>query len=327
MTKRRLQKPPTRAARRELEQGLLLLDRFTSSDLDAWKARSEDLDELYQTLYFGLEPERIKRRQEFLDALQSSPGDSLSFSDWTRIVDWQWTNNPLSAIGSLKGHGGRFNIGSDVDECGNSLPFPALYLGGSPETAYREYYQCDVSDAEKFGLTREDLALQKSTTTVQLKGYVERVFDATDRSKLERFASVLKKFKTPPGLIPLARRLKLGPANNLLIRTAAQLQRNLQDANWRRWPSQFGLPSPNQKFGDWVRAAGYEAIKYESAKNPGTSCLAIFPDSIVSRNTFVEILGSPPSSVSHTRLDLETAESLSGWNEIDVITRRRAGRR
>lgn len=74
-----------------------------------------------------MEPQRRRHREELLMALQSVAVKPMSFSGWVRLAPWQYTNEPLSAAGSLKNYGGRINIGQDVD-CSAHESWPALYV-------------------------------------------------------------------------------------------------------------------------------------------------------------------------------------------------------
>lgn len=297
---------------------LLLLDRFSEADLRAWGKHSGDLDELNRLLYFGLEPERIRRRDEILAALLEKPAPAIDFDCWVRFVEYQWALHPLSSAGSIRSFGGRFNIGMDVDECINARPFPALYLGDCHETSYREFFQREQGDVSG-GLTPQDLALTRSYTAVRMRGRVERVFDVSDINALKPIASVFAKFKTPPQLTPIARRFNIGPAAALLVRTPTRLQEILQDQNWRSWPTQFGLPSPSQKFGELLLAAGYEAVRYRSSKKHGGICLAIL-SSNMGTGSFVELVDQAPEGAL-IRLDMDSADSLAGWNHVPASLR------
>lgn len=137
------------------------------------------------------------------------------------------------------------------------------------------------------------------------------------RVKLIPVAKVLAKFKVPAELENIAKSLRLGPASAMLIRTPAALREHIQDVNWRAWPMQFGLPSPSQRFGEFLYMAGFEAVKYASAKNPGQTCLAIFPGNIASRRSYLELADPSPSSVKHRRLDIDSAKDLAGHEHLD----------
>lgn len=312
---------PHRADARPLQPSIRVLERFTESDLRTWSKRSAQLDALHHEMYHGLEPERIARRAEIVEALLERPAEAFEFDAWVRMVAYRYANQPLSAAGSVRGHGGRFNIGNDCDQAGVARVFPALYLGDSHETAHREYYQASSADAESTGLTGAELALRKSDVSVRLRGRIDRVFDIRRIKNLEPVAKVLAKFKTTPALEKLARELKLGRASEMLIRSPKRLQENLQEVNWRAWPVQFQLPSPSQRFGQFLRMAGYEGVLYQSAKLPGSTCLAVFAGNIDSPRTFIELMDPHPPEMQHVKLDASAAAELCGWDFVRLQDR------
>jgi len=64
--KSRKQEPPRSRSRGSLADsrlGLLELDRFTNTDITRWKKLSDDLDELNDLLYFGIEPQRQRHHE------------------------------------------------------------------------------------------------------------------------------------------------------------------------------------------------------------------------------------------------------------------------
>ena len=99
-----------------------------------------------------------------------------------------------------------------------------------------------------------------------------------------------------------------------MIQSGMQLFEAVAKQNWRVLPIQFGLPAPSQTSADLIREAGFEAILYQSSKGPG-KCLALFPDKLSDRS-FIELIDPPPSTSTHTRLDVNTAPSLEGWESI-----------
>ena len=142
--------PPTRSAPSKTPNGLLELDRFSEKSLQQWQTASRDLDEFQDSLHFGPEPERRRYRAELIASLNSVGGVELSLRNWSRLVTYQFSMNPLSAAGSLHDIGGRFNAGIDLDS--QTLdPWPALYLAEDYETAFREKFQI-ASDATESGL-------------------------------------------------------------------------------------------------------------------------------------------------------------------------------
>jgi len=103
------------------------LERFTEASLHQWLAAKANLDALQRALYFQLEPLRQRNVGRLLDALLSQTFPSFSFDGWSRIVDYRYGLEPLSVAGSLKGEGGRFNIGGELSP-GAFTAFPALYI-------------------------------------------------------------------------------------------------------------------------------------------------------------------------------------------------------
>jgi len=306
-TKVRKQSPP-RQRTSGLTPSILVLDRFSERDLEAWAERSADLDEYFRILHYSLEPERQRRMPEMRAALLSCAAPPVEFEEWSRIVETRWTLSPLSSAGGLLNYGGRFSVGVLLD---TSLvrPFPALYIGENYETAYREMHQRE-GGVGPGGLSPEDLNLGVSTSHYRVRGKISRVFDASNLLSLGPFCSVLKKFAVPEELKRVIKRLKLGPAESAMVRTPKQLLEALQVRNWRTWATQFDLPAPSQHFGSWLVGAGFEAVKYRSTKNPLGSCLAVFPDNL-SGDSFVELVDPADDNVVR-RLDCTTAAQLSG---------------
>ena len=273
---------------------------------------SRDLDELEANLYFALEPERRRLRLQLLDALKLQQSKPLRLHAWVRIVDYQYTNMPLSSAGSLTGFGGRFNAGMDLD-AGTLNPWPALYLAEDCETAYREKFQLKSSQTVD-GLKAEELALQngRSHSTVLLQGLMDRAFDMTVPRNLDAVASVLKKIRMPERVKALKKKLMLKSTDISMIQNGQSLYNAVLLYNWRVQPAQFGLPARSHVLAELVRAAGFEAILYKSTMGPGR-CLAVFPDQL-SGQAYVELVDKAPPEVRHTRLDDNSAGDLAGWH-------------
>lgn len=301
--------PPQRGPHGLGTDGVLELDRFTNADLGRWNRLSEMLDSLHSQLYFGFESQRSTVRRDLIEALQSSPSIPLDFQRWCRIVPHRYSLMPLSAAGSLRGVGGRFNVGVDIPGDVRA-PWPALYVAADTETALREKYGL-VGNSN--GLTREELALTPwdSHTVVMMNGHLEQVLDLTDLPALASFCKVLSKFRMLHGIEESLRRLHIDRKKVSLVRTPSQLQRAVMAPNWRQWPVQFELPAHGQIFGSIVLAAGYEAIRYRSSKS-GEYCLAVFPQNISSSKSYIELADPSPPETECIRLDLETAMKCSG---------------
>lgn len=303
--------PPARSSP-QAPIGIRELDRFSNASIDQWNAISRDLDELEANLYFALEPERRRLRSQLLGALQLQQAKPLLMQGWVRIVDYQYTNMPLSSAGSLTGFGGRFNAGMDLDP-GTLKPWPALYLAEDYETAYREKFQLKSSQTVD-GLKPEELALQngRSHSTVLLQGRIDRAFDMKVPRNLDAVAHVLRKIKMPERAKGLKKKLRLKPTDISMIQSGQSLYNAVLMHNWRVQPAQFGLPARSHVLAELVRAAGFEAILYKSTMGPGR-CLAVFPDQL-SGQAYIELVDKAPPEVKHTRLDDNSAGELAGWH-------------
>jgi hypothetical protein len=303
-------------------KGVLELDQFSTTNLRQWKLLSEDLAELQRTLYFAVEPERRRLRPELIAALQSNrknTGAGFSIKNWVRIVSYTYSLNPLSNAGSLRGIGGRFNAGIDL-EPGTLAPWPALYMAENFETAFREKFQLK-SQSVTDGLTPHELALTPSLShvTVALDGQLSNLFDMTAVGAFDAVTKVLKRIRMPEKAKVLKKHL------NMQRLSMVQSSQNLYDLmlkhNWRVLPAQFELPSESQIIADLIRAAGFEGIKYPSAMESG-NCIVVFPDCL-EESSFVSLKDAPPHPDTIPRLDFSTADQLAGWDTLPPPLRRR----
>lgn len=303
--------PPASRSQQKSPRSLLELDRFSSASLKAWQALSADLDELEQSLYFALEPERRRLMPEMLAALQGKACKPMSIRNWVRMVSYTYSRQPLSAAGSLLAYGGRFNAGAGLDE-GAPVPWPCLYLAENFETAFRERFQLSSTD-ELSGLKPEELALRphSSVVTVQISGQLQQVFDMTKASCFDDLATVLAKIKMPDRARVLQKKLQIPATQLFMMRKGAQFWDAAVKQNWRVHPVQFGLPSQSQLLADLIRRAGYEAILFPSSKAPG-QCLAVFPENLLARS-LIKLDDKPPADDTVTVLDSVTSATLAGW--------------
>lgn len=316
MTKRKLQPlPTTLSASSGARASLHVLDRFSEVDLKHWRRVSSDLDELNNDLYFGIEPQRRRHQPEMLAALQSVAPVQVTINSWVRNVSFRFSNSPLSAAGSLTGFGGRFNIGTDVEQA-LYKPWPALYLAEDLETAFREKFQLDRGECVD-GLTPEDLALvpKDDFSVIHFNGYLDRIFDLDQKDCLKALCAVLGKMQLPAEARKIQRRLQIPEKSIFMIRTPSQLRKEVLDKNWRVSPAQFGLPAVSQILAGLILDAGFEGILYPSTK-AGGRCLAVFPHNLASDRSRVELANSGPANVALTRLDLNTADQLCGWEML-----------
>lgn len=286
--------------------GVLELDRFSSVDLDRWNRLSSQLDRLHNLLHFGFESQRNAVRSQLTDALQEPGACEVELSNWCRIVPHRYSLDPLSPIGSLFSVGGRFNVGRDIPTDVRS-PWPALYIASDEETAYREKYGV-ARVGSVAGLSPNDFSLmpRESHSVVFMHGVIAHAFDLTDLKALAPLCKALAKFKMPAELLEAMRALRIQRSKIRVIRTPSTLQRAVMATNWRQWPIQFEVPALSQVLAGLILAAGYEAILYPSSKN-GERCIAIFPQNLFHRRSFVELSSPAPPGTLHVRIDATNA--------------------
>lgn len=272
----------------------MLLDVFTERDLERWSERSEDAQSYSDRIYFDLERQRARHHDDLCNALRTAAPIDVSVDDWARVTDYRWSLMPLSTAGSLRGIGGRFNIGQDLDRARNQ-EFPALYIAADVDTAYREYFG-GPPEMPRGRLQLQEFALRRKTsfTTFTLRGRVENVFDLRAARGLRKFVDIIKAFKLSNETRRFAR--ATGLQSRALVRTPGVLfQRALcAPDKWRTEPQLFGTPAANQILGRLIRDAGFDAVLYPSQQG-GTHCLAVFPENIGSGNTRIEVAGEAPT--------------------------------
>jgi len=279
-----------------------ILDSFTEAQLDDWTRGGDLLQKLADKIYFELEALRAAKYDALCDALRSSPGVSLDVNGWSRVTDYCWSLSPLSPAGSVKGVGGRFNIGEMLDRA-RGQAFPCLYIAQSVETAYAEYFGESLS-TQMGPLTLGELALRResSFTTFLLNGRLERVLDLREETSLKSFADIIRHFSISSSTKAAFR--SAGLPQRQIIRSAKQLRSRLlmEPKSWRQEPSLFGIPSPGQIFGRFARDADWEAILYPSRRGTGL-CLAIFTENFRASTSLIEVVGAKPTGATHTILD------------------------
>lgn len=298
MVKRKKHRKSSRRAR-------AILDAFTAHDLEVWATRSSEVQAYYDHVYYDLERQRAAHYDELCSALRAVPGVEVVVDRWVRVTDWRWNLIPLSAAGSIKAIGGRFNIGSDLDRA-RGQAFPCLYLAHDVETAYREYFGAPLS-SRSTKLTLGEFALRRETsfTTFSLKGRLDQVFDLRERSRLTNFVKITSKFDVSNDTKRFARRAGLPPPPpRLIIKTPHELQKRLltPPSVWRLEPQMFGIPATSQIFGRFIRDAGFEAVLYPSQQG-GETCLAVFPENFRASASRIEVVGDVPPGASCTVLD------------------------
>jgi hypothetical protein len=176
---------------------LLELERFTTASLHQWITAATRVEALHRALYFGLETLRQRDGPRLIDAVRSCTHNDYSIDHWSRIVDYRYSLEPLSVAGSLRGDGGRFNIGSALGPSAFTA-FPALYCAADYPTAFLECFGAPPGPSSS-GLTGEELALRKPTsfTHVSVRGQLENVLDVTDPATLRPIVDIIKEFQIP----------------------------------------------------------------------------------------------------------------------------------
>ncbi len=279
-----------------------VLDSFTQQQLRAWEIHGDTLQWLSDRIYFELEQQRVARYDALCESLRTAPAIAINVEHWVRVTDWRWNLSPLSPAGSLKGIGGRFNIGNDLDRARNQS-FGALYLAENVETAFSEYFGGSQTEM-KSGLTLSELALRRpsSFTTFLLKGQLEHVLDLRTPKVLDGFAGIIKHFDVSPQTKTAVRKAGLPPRATMRSAKEMWTQLLVAPSNWRLEPQAYGIPSACQIFGRFVRDAGIEAILFPSQLGPG-SCLAVFSENFIASTGRIEVVGAVPDGATHTILD------------------------
>ena len=288
---------------------LLELDRFSAASLRKWLQAAESLGRLQTALHFGLESARQAHGHALLDAIRAGACNAFEFQDWSRIVDFRFSLEPLSVVGSTIGEGGRFNIGRRLSP-GTFSPFPALYVAEDFSTAYREKFGQAPEEAAN-GLTEAVLALRRpaSFAQVQVRGRLDLLINVGDLAALEPFVDVIRRFALPPEVASASRPLNLRRPPGM-VRSVTGLQRQLLSRNWRMLPMQYDLPSNSQVFGRIAAAAGVHGILYPSVRVEGRQCLALFPQNWRSSGSYIEVMDPSPAEARLVRID---ATSTVAW--------------
>ena len=267
----------------------------------------------YYWLYFSEIAHQISLNHSELTQALTSRTFRFPFKKWCRIVDYQYSNQPLSARGSiLNDPGGRFNIGA-LDRY-RFPPFPVLYLGQSFAIAYKEKFgqeQRTKMITNVHGLSEDELALVSgnSFTEVSVEGEISEVLDINKLASLNAITAILKGFRLSPALRARAR--QLGLAAPCWITSSKALQLLLLAPNWRNLPQLVDVPAPSQVFGQIARSAGIEGILYRSKMSTAQeNCLAIFPENFKYSPSFVAVQAEVPAATEHPLLDQHSWDKL-----------------
>lgn len=276
------------------------LEAFSSDSLKSWERRGKLVRQYYYAQFYELESQRAAHQKEITEALRQAPTKRIELEGWCRLINFRWSQNPLSPAGSLRDIGGRFNYGEDIGT--RFAAFPALYLAQDFRTTYFEYFGLELGE-NKNGLTPEELALEDkgNFVSLSLRGHVSNAFDLTNPGNVTEFCKVIGKFRFSQHLRQLERQVS-GKSTTTVVNDSHTLLRTMYDENWRAPAASFGIPSNSQIFGKLLVDAGIEAVLYESTRTKAL-CLAVFTRQLVGSDTRIEIHEDHPAEAKMCVLD------------------------
>ena len=305
MPRRRSSRPPTRRRPSTESRAGVELENFSSADLRTWQRQSENLERYHVQLYYHLEGLRSLHQAQLCEALSETKPTEVILDDWVRILDYQYSLEPLSAAGSLV-RGGRFNIGNDLDPAKFPV-FPALYLAENYQTAYEEKF--GAAPPTELGIEGHEFALREpdSFSAVNVSGKAFNLFDLRSARSLRKFAEIISRFEMPSELEELAR--SVGMRGPLLVTKPGELKSSLLTQDWRLYPSQYEIQASSQAFGRLLLESRFDGVIYPSTKGP-RNCLALFPTNFVDSESYIEVTDNAPPGAAKLKLDSST------WKEI-----------
>ncbi len=281
-----------------------LLDMVSLRSIGAGKKVRDEAAEIFTELDACWRRQIAEHWHEIQPAMVTA-AVPFEFKRWQRIVQYRYSDAPLSCAGSvLSFAGGRFNHGG-FDPI-NFPPFPALYLAEDQDTAWLERHGIARTGGDG-GLSAEELLVRKreSVAYVSVSGVLDRVVDLRQPDRLDELITVVSRFEIPPDLIPRARDA-FGTAPEF-PNTRELLLERLLDKEWRGGPIVMGAPAGSQSFGHSVVTAGITGIVYPSTRaNDGRCCLAAFPINFASNDSWIALDDPAPVGATHVRLDRDT---------------------
>ena len=88
--RRKIHPPQPRDTKPKAPAGLLELDRFNEVAIGRWLDLSRDLDQLEDDLFFGVQPEQRRKKEDIHAALGSVAPVVRDLTGWVRIVTYQY---------------------------------------------------------------------------------------------------------------------------------------------------------------------------------------------------------------------------------------------
>jgi len=234
-----MQRKRTTRRRSSNPDAIHLLDKFSENDVKNWNETHGSFESYWVPVHYHLEGLRRLHHEKIIEALRKSTSSSITLNNWCRIVDYQYSNNPLSARGCIIA-GGRFNISSETED-DVLKPISALYCAENYETAFAERFG-NYSRKSADTLSGEELALRKTTSFshVRLSGIVHNLFDLNKTSNLTPFVNIIKNFDIPSELKALAKKLGVRPPYT--IDKPSQVKKVFLDPAWRQWIALYDIP-------------------------------------------------------------------------------------
>lgn len=287
-----------------------VLDSFSVKEINEWQKFSESYLKYRFGLFSDLAHQRAKISKQLREAFLQSAFRDFKFENWQRIVPYEFSDDPLSIIGSMKvQNGGRFNYGLiDYEDEDLFHPFGSLYIANDRETAIFEKYGYAKDHSKNLTVLDRWLTSPDSISVVSVNGMIESYLDLTKASNLKLIAKILSEMEIPDDVKKAARELNL--AVDQIVKNENQLRATLLHPDWKFVPTFDNIPANCQIFGHIAYQVGIEAILYPSTKGKG-KCLAIFPQNFVKSSSFVELAGPLPENIKRRRLDSGECKTFS----------------
>jgi hypothetical protein len=260
--------------------------------LESYLVRLDKLDvacfSFWEDYWNFLARERERLLDDITDALFQSRVENQRFTEYSRIVSAEYSQNPLCTKGSVVcPPGGRFNFGSISSTLQN---FHSLYIASDFDTAFAEKYLIRNDDSIADGnLAPEDLKFQKPGSHLHCRVNVEldSVLDLRDEQSLAEFVKVISEINPPEDLVVRAQVLNLGALRT--VQDVPSLLKSIFENNFTQWGIWIDQPSNSQWLGHYSRLAGLNGIIYPSQRHPEGHNIAIFPDTFSDSDCFVEL--------------------------------------
>jgi hypothetical protein len=261
------------------------IDDLLNQYFEKYEVRLKEKEDFFVAYLSYLENQREAVKEDLIDSIRNVSEQSISDQQFVRLVDLKYITDPLSTKGSLKGNGGRFNIGSEL---ARFKQFSGLYLASDDGTAYAEKFHYSPTYT-KGDLSGEGFALRgnKDYAVVGLNVNIGKCIDLTEKEKLRDFASILSGIKPNKELIEWG--TSLGILKLKTVQTHGELLKNLLDPEFLKTCMALERPANSQWFGYFCLQAEVQAIKYPSVRNEKGVNLVLLVDNFKDTESYVEL--------------------------------------